>query len=145
MTETNDDEPAPETLTYPDTLRITIQSGEDAFADALTAAGVVESGGQEPAVVSFETTEGVRRLLTDRRLEVIRSLMTAPADSISALAERLDRNYSTVHEDVSILAEYGIVQFRESGSSKAPFVPYESVEFDVTVRANHSEEREASA
>ena len=142
---TNNEDPAPGDLSYPDTLRITIQSGEDAFADALTAAGVAESDGETPAVVSFETTEGVRRLLTDRRLDVMRSLMTAPADSISALAERLGRNYSTVHEDVSILAEYGIVQFRESGGSKAPFVPYESIEFDVTVRADDAGEREASA
>ena len=61
--------------------------------------------------------------------------MAEPAASISQLAERLDRSYSVVHEDVEVLAEYGIVEFRRDGKSKQPFVPYETIEFDVTIRA----------
>jgi predicted transcriptional regulator len=125
----------PEDLNYPETLRITISSGEDAFTDALDAAAAAEAGEQTDAVVSFETTEGIRRLLTDRRLELLESLMGAPAASISALADRLDRSYSAVHDDVEMLAEYSIVEFRQQGQSKQPFVPYETIEFDVTIRA----------
>lgn len=77
---------------------------------------VVEDGEQTEAVVSFETAEGIRRLLTEHRLELLRSLMGAPAGSITDLAERLDRSYAVVHDDVEILAEYGIVKFRQDGS-----------------------------
>ncbi|PSP74941.1 transcriptional regulator [Halobacteriales archaeon QS_1_68_20] len=135
MPDDNNIDPAPEDVNFPDTLRITIESGEEGFDRALEAAGAAEAGESSPAVVSFESTEGLRRLLTDRRLELLRSLMTEPPNSISDLAERLDRNYSTVHEDVEVLAEYGIVRFRRAGQAKQPFVPYETVEFDVTVRA----------
>lgn len=135
----NDDYPklAPEDMNFPDTLRITIETAEEAFDAAVEAAGTAEDGKQTPAVVSFESTKGFRRLLTDRRLEIMRSLMTEPADSISDLAERLNRNYSTVHEDVEVLAEYGIVQFRQEGQAKQPFVPYDTIEFGVTVQAHH--------
>ncbi len=138
-------DPAPGDVNFPDTLRITIESGEEAFDRALEAAGDAEAGERSPAVVSFESTEGFRRLLTDRRLELLRSLMTESAESISDLAKRLDRNYSTVHEDVDVLAEYGIVRFRRAGQAKQPFVPYETVEFDVTVRAETGRDTEAPA
>lgn len=136
MPKNNPDDPAPEELNFPDTLRITIETAEDAFDSAIEEAGAAEHGEQGPAVVSFQNTKGVRRLLTDRRLELLRSLMTSPAESISDLADRLDRNYSTVHEDIEVLAEYGIVQFRQDGQSKQPFVPYETIEFDVTIQAH---------
>lgn len=135
MPDANHDGPAPEDVDFPETLRITIAPGEEAFDDALEAAGAAEQGEQRDAVVSFEDAEGIRRLLTDRRLELLRSLMGEPAESITALADRLDRSYSVVHEDVEVLAEYGIVQFRQDGQSKQPFVPYQRIEFDVTVEA----------
>jgi len=135
MPDTNHDGPAPEKMNFPETLRITIASGEEALDDAFEAAGAAEDGEQRDAVVSFSNAEGIRRLLTDRRLELLRSLMGEPAESITALADRLDRSYSVVHDDVEVLAEYGIVQFRRKGQSKQPFVPYERIEFDVTVEA----------
>ena len=126
------DGPPPEELTFPETLRITIASGEKAF-DAAEAAA--EAADPTEAVRSFETTAGIRRLLTDRRLEIVRSLMTAQAGSISALADRLGRSYSAVHEDVEVLADHGIVHYRRSGRAKEPFVPYDRIRFDVTVEA----------
>lgn len=119
---------------------------DDAFDEALDAASTAEAGEQTDAVVAFENAEGIRRLLTDRRLELLRSLMGEAAPSITELSDRLDRSYSVVHDDVKILAEYGIVKFRQEGQSKQPFVPYETIEFDVTVRAPvASRDTEASA
>lgn len=134
MPDANRTEPVPRDVNFPKTLRITIETAEEAFDAALDES---EMGDDEQidAVVSFSSAKGVRRLLTDRRLELLRSLMTDSAQSISDLADRLDRNYSTVHEGVEILAEYGIVRFRQEGQSKQPFVPYETIEFDVTIQA----------
>ncbi len=135
MPDDNHPDPAPERVDYPETLRITIASAEDAFDEALDAASSAERGEQTDAVVSFENAKGIRRLLTDRRLELLESLMGKPAESITDLADRLDRSYSVVHDDIEVLAEYGIVKFRQEGQSKQPFVPYETIAFDVTVRA----------
>ena len=135
MPNNNHTDPGPEDVDYPDKLRITIASAEDAFDDAVDAADAAETGEQADAVVSFETAEGIRRLLTDRRLELLRSLMVESPSSISDLADRLDRSYSVVHDDVEVLAEVGIVKFHQNGQSKQPFVPYETIEFGVTVHA----------
>lgn len=135
MPDANHDGPAPEEIDFPETLRITIASGEQAFDDALEAVSAAEAGEQLDAVVAFENADGIRQLLTDRRLELLRSLMGEAPESITALADRLGRSYSVVHGDVEVLAEYGIVQFRREGQSKQPFVPYKRIEFDVTVEA----------
>ena len=107
MPDDNDtDAPAPEDMNFPDTLRITIASADEAFDEAVEAAGAAEAGEQHDAGVSFETAEGIRTLLTDLRLELLRSLMGQPAESITDLADRLDRSYSAVHGDVEVLAEW---------------------------------------
>jgi predicted transcriptional regulator len=135
MSNDNHTTPAPEATRYPETLRITIQSGSAAFDAALTEVADDPSE-TDAAVVSFETAAGLRKLLTDRRLELLQSLLDEPADSITALAERLERNYSVVHDDIDLLADTGIVKFRHAGQSKAPFVPYQTIEFDVTISAS---------
>jgi len=140
MSKNNRTTSASEDYNYPDTLRITIASREQGFDDALVAAHDAEAGNQADAVVSFENAEGIRRLLTDRRLELLESLMGASATSIKALADRLDRSYSAVHDDVAVLADHGIVKFRRDGAAKQPFVPYETIEFDITVRASTATE-----
>lgn len=135
MSDNNHATPAPETTRYPRTLRVTIKSGSAAFDAALDDIADGPDATDE-AVVSFETAAGLRQLLTDRRLELLGSLLDEPADSITALADRLDRSYSVVHDDVELLADSGIIKFRRAGGSKAPFIPYERIEFDVTISAS---------
>ena len=50
-------------------------------------------------------------ILTPRRLELVRSLMDAPAESMRDLADRLDRDIRQVHDDLQILSEYRIVHY----------------------------------
>jgi predicted transcriptional regulator len=143
----SDNHPYDETeLNYPDTLRLTVQSGDDALDTAVAAADTAERGEQPPATVSFESVSGLRQLLTDRRVEILETLMEESAESITALADRLDRSYSVVHDDVGVLAEYGIVKFHEQGAGQARgvFVPYETVEIDVTIRSAKAREEAAA-
>ena len=133
----SDNHPYDETeLNYPDTLRITVMSGHQALDHAVETAGEAERDEQSPAVVSFESVSGVRKLLTDRRVEALEALMNEGADSITELADRLDRSYSVVHDDVDVLAGYGIIKFREQGTgqSRGVFIPYETIEVNVTIR-----------
>lgn len=128
---------------YPETLRITVESTDEAFDRAIEQAG--NNGVADEAVRSFASTASVRQLLTDRRVEVMRSIMAEPPASISDLADRLDRNYADVHADVQLLAEHRIVYFEADGRAKRPMIPYEEVVFDVTIRATGSEETDTEA
>jgi predicted transcriptional regulator len=129
-----------ENMEYPDTLRVEIGTTEEMFEDAIATAeayeqGTAGTGGDAEAVVTFESVDQLRKVLTDRRIELIEDLMAAPAESISQLAERVGRTYSVVHDDVDILVAAGIVKRREDGAATGLFVPYESVEIGITLRA----------
>ncbi|PSQ40974.1 hypothetical protein BRD10_01315 [Halobacteriales archaeon SW_12_71_31] len=118
---------------HPSVLRVTVESFDGMRGDTLDAVEAVDEGEEQPAVVSFRTVSELRKLLTDRRIELLRALMATEgaAESISALAEALDRDYRTVHDDVSLLARHGLLFVVEDGRSKRPFLPYERVHLDV--------------
>lgn len=126
---------------YPETLRITVGSVAsmvDAAVDGLSGGGPAEE-----AVRNFDSVSDIRQLLTDRRLELMRSIMTAPPASISDLADRLNRNYADVHSDVKVLADHGIVYFDTDGQAKQPVIPYERVRLDIEVVGDASSEQTA--
>ena len=58
---------------------------------------------------SFESWEGLSRVLTGKRLELLRHLRRQPASSVAALARALGRDYKRVHEDVETLAASGLL------------------------------------
>lgn len=136
----------PDEVTYPQTLRLTVreEASTEAALDALAerAEGALdrhaETGESAPATRTFSDVADLRRLITARRLELIQSLLDGPADSISQLARRLDRNYSEVYNDVELLADYGIIYLRETETTTQPIIPYEEVTIDVTL-TSHSQ------
>lgn len=119
---------------YPPTLRITVQSMDQFFDRANEDLSAGEP--TDEAVRSFATVDQARQFLTPKRVEVMQAIMADPPDSISALAERLGRNYSDVHGDVELLADHHIVYFERDGRSKRPVIPYEEVRIDLRIRGD---------
>jgi predicted transcriptional regulator len=124
---------------YPETLRITIGGANEAVDHAIEQ--VDASGVPDEAIRSFERVADIRTLLTDRRLDVMRTIMTDGPESIQALADALGRNYADVHGDVQVLAEHHIVYFDTDGRAKRPVIPYDSVRVDIEVTGGSSGER----
>jgi predicted transcriptional regulator len=118
---------------YPSVLRITSNSEDDHRQDALDRLDRWQTGEDVPHVINFQNPSDLRALLTDRRIELLRSIMTKQPDSIRQLAERLDRDVKTVHDDLQILTEYDIVHFQQAGRAKRPFVPYDSIEVSLEI------------
>ncbi|MFC7114637.1 hypothetical protein ACFQH2_06230 [Natronoarchaeum sp. GCM10025703] len=67
------------------------------------------------------------------------------AESISAVAEALDRDYRAVHDDVSLLDDYGLVFVVEDGQAKRPYLPYERIHLDVELIGEQPGEERAPA
>lgn len=118
---------------YPSVLRITSDTDEEHRQDAFERLDRWEAGEEVPHVINFQNPSDLRALLTDRRIELLRSIMTERPDSIRQLAERLDRDVKTVHDDLQVLAEYDIVHFQQAGRAKRPFVPYDSIEVSLEI------------
>lgn len=65
--------------------------------------------------VGFQSFELFARIMTPRRLELLRHVHRQPARSIRALALALGRDYRRVHEDVQALVEAGLLDKDEGG------------------------------
>ena len=133
---------------HPDVLRVTVESFDEVFEDTRDAVDAIADGEPRPAVVSFATVGELRKILTDRRIELLQALMDTDgaAESISALAEALGRDYKTVHDDVTLLAEYGIVfLIADDDRAKRPYLPYERIRLNVELTGSDTGEEPATA
>ncbi len=118
---------------YPSMLRITSNSEQAHRQDALDRLDRWEDGEEIPHVINFQNPSDLRALLTDRRVELLRSIMIERPDSIRKLAERLDRDVKSIHDDLQVLADYDIVHFEQAGRAKRPFVPYDTIEVSLEI------------
>lgn len=135
----------PADVEYPSTLRITSKPFEEHKENVLDRTARWEQGEAVPHVVNFQDASRLQRILTPRRLELVRSLMDAPAESMRDLADRLDRDVRQVHDDLQLLSEYRIVHFREEDGAKKPHVPYETVTIEVELTKSLDDTSESSA
>ncbi len=62
----------------------------------------------------FESLAAVRGVLTDKRLEVWRTIRDYQPKSITDLAKRLDREFRAVHRDVMLLWKIGLIELKEA-------------------------------
>ena len=65
--------------------------------------------------VSFETWETMVRVLSPKRLELLRHVHHQPVKNIRALAQSLGRDYRRVHDDVAALEAAGLLERDKEG------------------------------
>lgn len=132
---------------HPDILRVTVDAFDTMREETLDATEAITEGHAPPAVVSFASVAGLRKILTDRRIELLRALMgiDGAAESITALAESLERDYRAVHDDVTMLADYGLLFVIEEGQSKRPYLPYKRIHLDIELVGDEKGEEPATA
>ena len=127
---------------HPSVLRITVESFDEMCEDTRAAVGAVEESEEQPAVVSFRSVGDLRKILTERRIELLQVLVATDgaAESTAALAADLDRDYSAVHDEVTLLADYGLLFVVDDGQSRRPYLPYDRVHLDVELVGPHLDE-----
>jgi predicted transcriptional regulator len=102
---------------------------DDVSARAISAWRRMERGEEvREKHISFETWETMVRVLSPKRLELLRHLHHSPAKNIRVLADALGRNYRRVHEDVEALEAAGLLDRDKEGLR----ADYDS--FDVAMR-----------
>lgn len=87
-------------------------------------------------VVSFENAKLLMKTLSPRRLELLQQLHTMGKVSIRALAKKLTRDYSNVHDDVKALHHVGLVLQDNTGKY---YMPWEKIvtEIPMTIISTH--------
>ena len=102
------------------TMRIQIKDRKEFRDELLEAARKIDRGEKFKAVKGnyFESLEAVRNVLTEKRLEVWRTIRDRKPQSISELAKILDRGFRIVHSDVRLLEAVGLVALKEESGAR---------------------------
>jgi predicted transcriptional regulator len=79
--------------------------------------------------LAFESWDALARVLTKRRMELLRYVRRHKIASVRALAKALGRDYSNVHADVQALAAAGLLDIADHGIR----APYDAIETKIAV------------
>ena len=83
--------------------------------------------GQGYEDVLFIDLEDARKVLTEKRLEIIEAIRDQEISSIRDLARQLDRKENVVHSDLQLLFEEGVVDFEQEANRKIPVLRHENI------------------
>lgn len=122
-------------------LKISAKSFEEFKEDSLEKMEEFEEGEEVPHSVSFEDPTRLRKVLTEKRIELIQFLMENEVESTSELAKKLDRGVKEVSEDVRLLEEYGIVKIEKEGRSKKPSVYYDKIDIRIDISSKNQNQK----
>jgi predicted transcriptional regulator len=88
----------------------------------------------------FENLEELRRILTEKRLELLLAISRHRPASIQELASLLARDYKNVSTDVALLERLGLVSLEAQGGKgrgQMPTVPYDEIHVTIDLRQPH--------
>ena len=124
-------------------LKISAKSFEEFKEDSLEKMENFEEGEDVPHSVSFEDSTKLRKVLTEKRIELIQFLMDNEVESIGELADNLNRGMKEVGEDLNLLEEYSIVRIEKEGRAKIPSVPFDRISIDIGIEGKNRDQKGA--
>lgn len=80
--------------------------------------------------------EAARKVLTPKRLQLLRVIRQGRPDSVYQLAQLAGRDFKNVHADLQALAANGFVSLRKTQAGRhttVPRVPFSAIEFRIAV------------
>lgn len=111
------------------TLRIRIESLEDTGRAVAEAVGAGRT--EKEAGLSFPSYEAMHRILSPKRLDIVRAMAGQGALSIREVARRVGRDFKGVHGDVTALIKAGVIDRDPAGV----VFPYDEIRVAFDIRA----------
>ena len=111
------------------TLVVTVKSSSefhDDVADGIEALARGETIDDVPTL-SFSSYDELMSTLTPRVLDLIEAIRHEEPISINETARVVERDVKNVHEELSQLAQLGIIFFEEDGQRKRPVVWFDEL------------------
>jgi predicted transcriptional regulator len=118
-----------EQLQAESTLVVTVKAATE-FHDDVSAgieALATDDAVESPPTLSFPSYDDLMATLTPRVLDLIEAIRHEEPASINETARVVDRDVKNVHEELSQLAQLGIIFFAEEGQSKRPVVWFDEI------------------
>ena len=112
------------------TVVFNIQTLDSALAGF---AGAWKSGkGDVSAHIGFETWELMHKVLSPKRLEIVRAMAGAGPLSMREVARRVGRDFKGVHSDATLLLETRVIDKDDQGKL---LFPYDRIHVDFEIPA----------
>ncbi len=119
-------------------IKVGIKSEKELFDEVKDVWGKLEKGGEvkKHEAVYFESMEAMRRVFTEQRLRIIKTIKREHPASIYELAKILGRDVKNTFDDVQFLAQAGLLELRkikEGRGKTTPLVKYEKILLEIQV------------
>ncbi|HUT83280.1 MAG TPA: hypothetical protein VMX95_01420 [Thermodesulfobacteriota bacterium] len=88
---------------------------------------------KQKTAVYFSNLREMRRVLTEKRLELLKTIKEKEPSSVYDLAKILHRDLKNVLQDVAYLQELGIIEVTDTGDKKIPQFRYDKISFEVAI------------
>nr|WP_229663689.1 hypothetical protein [Halobellus salinus] len=118
-----------EQLRAESTLVVTVKSSDEFHDDVTDGIETLKQGDavESPLTLSFTSYDDLLGTLTPRVLDLIEAIRREEPASINETARVVDRDVKNVHEELSQLAQLGIIFFEEDGQRKRPVVWFDEL------------------
>ena len=114
------------------TLHVRIESPDRSdLEERLEAIDAGEDVDPGETTLSIENLETFGRVFRSTNLELVAAIVEHEPESIRELARLVDRNPPDVLDNVNELADYGLIELEENGSTKRPVVWYDEIDADL--------------
>ncbi|MFN7906131.1 MAG: hypothetical protein ACK5P5_13200 [Pseudobdellovibrionaceae bacterium] len=78
---------------------------------------------QKEDEIVFTSLEAVARIFSKGRMEILRAVIQQQPKSIYELAKLMGRDFKNVYMDVKLLADIGLLDLKEAGTSRNGLIP----------------------
>lgn len=119
-------------------MKITIKDRKQVFTEAAEAFERIQR--REKIVphheLSFQNIETLRRILTDKRIELLQIIKAKNPESIYELAQRVHRDLKSVHTDLNVLVDLGLVSLEEQHDERnrvRPTVDFDRIKVEIAI------------
>ena len=85
---------------------------------------------------SFENIDVLRRVLTEKRLQLLHTIKKHTPESIYELAKTLNRDLKSVTTDIQILKDMGLISLKtthEARKKTKPTVTFDKLDVEITI------------
>ena len=116
-------------------IKIEIRSLDNALKEAGEVFEKLSKGEtvQKKTAIYFNNLKEMRKVLTEKRLELLKIIKDKKPASVYALARMVNRDIKNVLQDLSYLQELGLVEITETRDKKIPHVGYDKIALEVAI------------
>jgi predicted transcriptional regulator len=119
-------------------IKIAIKSEEELFHEVKDVWEKTEKGEKvsKHEGLYFENLKAMRKVLTEKRLTILKTIRKEHPSSIYELAKFLERDVKNTFDDIQFLADVGLIELKKTKEGRersTPIVNYEKILLEIPV------------